>query len=391
MDLPAIPEIRVETAGNDVTYCLPVRPLGKIRWLGLVPVGFSALWLSGVGHMLLSVVRQFSNSKQSGFELFMIVFLAGFVLVGCIPAGFGLLLMFGRCRVTWRDGRLTVSDSIGPFGWRRRMPRAAIRKFEVKAGARSNGQTVTTEPLAALAVLMAEFEKGKPRIVASGYPRQWLEAIAADLSARAGRSQPAAPQIEVSDARENPPQFSDVVEKPVDSKVVIQRQSAGLVLEVPPAGLRKGSMGLFFFAIVWCLFMVVFTAAMAFGKQDKPSKDFWPLLLFLVGFWAVGLGLMAVAVNLGRRRATLTAGNSGLTVVQSGLFGVKRREFRRGEIAAIRADASKVEVNHRPLPELQIHPVTGKKVGLLLGRDAAELRWMATELRHALGVAAKKD
>ncbi len=391
MDLPAIPEIRVETAGNEVTYWLPVRPLGKIRWLGLFLVGFSVVWLSGVGNPFLSEIRQFSKSGPSGFELFMMVFLLAFVAVGCFPAGFGLLLMFGRCRVMWRDGRLKVSDSVGPFGWPRRMPRAAIRKFEVKVGISSNGQQATAGPLAALAMLMVEFEKGKPRIVAVGYPREWLEAIATDLSARAGSSQSAPPQIEVTDARENPPQFQDVLEKPAESKVVIQRQSASIVLEVPPAGLRKGSFGLFFFAILWCLFMVVFTAGMVFGKQDHPAKDFWPLLLFLAGFWAVGLGLMAVAVNLGRRRATLTAGKSGLTVVQSGLFGVKRREFRRADIAAIRAGASRVEVNHRPVPELQIDPVTGKKVGLLLGRDAAELRWMATELRSALGVPAKQD
>src|ERR1017187_5805410 len=75
----------------------------------------------------------------------MIVFLVGFVVTGCVPAFYGLLVMFGRCRERGRDGRLTVSDSVGPFGWRRRMARAAIRKFEVKnAGVSSNGPTVTS-------------------------------------------------------------------------------------------------------------------------------------------------------------------------------------------------------------------------------------------------------
>jgi len=299
--------------------------------------------------------------------------------------------MFGRCRVRWRDGRLTVSDSVGLLGWRRRMPRAAIRKFAVTAGASSNGRPVTTGPLAAMASLVAEFDKGKPRIVAAGYPREWLEAIAADLSARAGRSQPAPPQIEVVDARENPPQFRDVVDKPADSKVVIQRHDASIVLEVPPAGLGKGSMGLFPFASLWCLFMAAFTSAVLFGKQVNPAKGSSPVWPFLVVFWAVGLGMMASAVNLGRRRATLTAGHSGLTVVQTGPFGVKRREFRRGDIATIRADASNVRVHHSRVLELQIHLVTGKKVGLFVGRDTGELRWMATELRNALGVAAQSE
>ncbi|HXR08542.1 MAG TPA: hypothetical protein VN765_14500, partial [Candidatus Acidoferrum sp.] len=171
----------------------------------------------------------------------------------------------------------------------------------------------------------------------------------------------------------------------------IQRQTASIVLDLPPAGLRKGTKGLFGFAIFWCLFMVVFTSVVVFTTREKTVNDFWPFLLFLCGFWAIGIGLMAKAVSMGRQRATVTAGNSGLTVVQTGPFGVKRREFRRPDIAAIRADASGMAVNNVPIIELQIHPVTGKKVGLFAGRDAGELRWMATELRHAMGVAAKKD
>jgi hypothetical protein len=390
MYLTTIPEIRVETAGDEVTYWLPVRPLGKMRWFGLIPVGFSVLWLSGVGRMFLEMLRQISMSKQPGFEYFMVAFLLVFVIVGCFPAGTGFLMMFGQCRVRWRDGRLTVSEFVGPFGWRRRMPRGAIRKFSVKSGASSNGKPVTTGPLASMAMLFAEFEKGRPRIVAMGYPREWLEEMAKELSGRAGRSQPAAPQVEVSDERENPPQFQDVEEKPVGSKVVLQRHVGSIVLEVPAAGLRKGSMGIFPFACLWGLFMTVFTFGTVFGKKvHVRDKDFWMAFLFLAGFWAIGLIMMAAALNMGRRRATLTAGSSGLTVVQSGPFGVKRREFRPGEIVAIRADASNVEVNHSRVIELQIHPMAGKKVGLLVGRDAGELRWMAAELRNALGVAAK--
>ena len=99
MDLTAIPEIRVESAGDEVTYWLPARRLGAIRWLGLIPVGFSAIWLSGVGGILLVVVRQFSSRQQPGGEYFMAAFLAFllvFVVAGCIPLGVGFLVMFGR-------------------------------------------------------------------------------------------------------------------------------------------------------------------------------------------------------------------------------------------------------------------------------------------------------
>lgn len=48
-----------------------------------------------------------------------------------------------------------------------------------------------------------------------------------------------------------------------------------------------------------------------------------------------------------------------------------------------------MEVNERPVIELQIHPVVGKKAGFLAGRDEAELRWIAAHLRRALKVPAR--
>jgi hypothetical protein len=395
MELAAIPEIRVETAGNEATYWLPARPLGALRWLGWIPVGFSLFWIAEVCHMFRDLFPELLRLSRthSGFDHIFaygfFAFVLAFIVAGCVPAAFGLLAMFGRCRIKWRDGRLRVSETLGPLGWRRHMPRAAIRKFTVEWAVSDNKRPVAASPLASLAALVAEFEKGKPRFVAVAYPQEWLRAIATDLSSRAGGSQPAAPRIEVTDDLADPPEFRDVAEKPADSPVVIQRQSSGIVLEIPPAGLRKGSMGLFAFACAWCLFMAVFTFLVVFGKQAKPSPGNLPFWPFLAGFWAIGLGMMAGAVHLGKRRATLTAGKSGLIVVVTSPFGVKRREFRREEIAAVRADDSNVKVNNSPLLELQVHPVTGKKVGLFVNRDPGELRWMATELRNALGVPAE--
>jgi hypothetical protein len=174
-----------------------------------------------------------------------------------------------------------------------------------------------------------------------------------------------------------------VPDQPAGSLVQVEEYAGDVCLNVPAAGLRRGSMGLFFFALMWCGFMVVFTTVIALpgSKRDGPL---WVIILFLLGFWAVGLGMMAVAINLGRRTATLTAEGGRLRVE------TKELEWSRGEISAFRADTSNIEVNHRPVIELQIHPCTGKKVGLLAGRDEKELRWMATRLRHALDVPARK-
>jgi len=389
MDLSAIPEIRVEAAGDEMTYWLPARPLGGLRWLGLLPAGFSALWLAGIAHVLLPQLHPLPNHSQEGFDYLVGAFLLVFVVAGCAPAVLGLLIMFGQCRVRWRDGRLTVLDWAGPVWWRRRMPRSPLRKFLVTGSPASPGQRIGTASRFRLAALLAQFETGTPRIVAAGYPREWLEALAQDLSARMGSMQGASPQVEVFTALTTSPRAEDrPAEKPAGSQVSIQHGSASIVVEVPPLGLHKGSMGLFFMGCVWCLFMAIITAVMLFSDQAAKANDL-ELLLFLAGFWVVGLGLLVVAVYLGKRRATLTAGKSGLTVVQAWPFGVKRREFRRADIETVRMGFSNVRVNNRPLAELQIHRVGAKKVGFFVGREPDELRWMASELRKALGIAAE--
>jgi hypothetical protein len=113
---------------------------------------------------------------------------------------------------------------------------------------------------------------------------------------------------------------------------------------------------------------------------------FW---IFIPGFWLIGLGLMAGAVNLGRRTAQILADSGRLSIATHSIFGLRQREWRREEIAAIRADASGLEVNDHPVLELQIHPVSGKKAGFLAGRTEAELRWMAAQMRRTLKLPAR--
>jgi hypothetical protein len=129
--------------------------------------------------------------------------------------------------------------------------------------------------------------------------------------------------------------------------------------------------------------MAVFTAGAAVAGFEWDGNPWLPILL-IAAFWAFGLGLLAVAVNMGRRTAVMAVEDGRLQVETRGLFGVRRQEWNPGELSAVRADAGGLEVNERPVLELQIHPAGGKKWGLLAGRDEDELRWMATSLRRAL-------
>jgi hypothetical protein len=365
---------------------LPVRPLGLLRLFGLLPIGFSVLWYSGLSHMLAMPIRAFLNHQQQGFDYFLLAFLLLFVVAGFMPAGIGLAILFGRCRVRWREGHLTATELIGPLGWPRRMPRSPIRKFVVAAGpgGAADGQFVPAGTSGA-GMLLAQFETGRPRVVAAGYPREWLEAMAQDLSRRAGCSQPAAPKVEMLAAGAQPLPTEEAVAQPAGSQVVIRRQSASTTLEVPALGLRKGSMGLIYIGSFWCLFLAAMTAVMVLGSHPAKPKDLG-FVPFLAVFWAVGLGMLGAAFQLGKRRARITAGRSGVTVTQTSPFGTKRRDIKRTEIETVGVGFSNVEVNHHRIEELQFRLLTGKKVGYFAGRDPDELRWIAAELRNALGM-----
>jgi hypothetical protein len=113
--------------------------------------------------------------------------------------------------------------------------------------------------------------------------------------------------------------------------------------------------------------------------------------LFIAGFWAVGAGLLLLALKMRLRRAELTVAGDTLQIEVRGLFGICRMQWHGGELAVVRVDASGMEVNDEPVLELRIEPLTGKKVGLMAGRDEQELRWMAPLLRRQLALPARRS
>jgi hypothetical protein len=161
---------------------------------------------------------------------------------------------------------------------------------------------------------------------------------------------------------------------------------------VPPAGVWKASKGMVAFASIWCIFMTVFTCGWLLASNSKKSSGVpLPVWLIIGLFWLIGISMMAGAINMGRRRAVLRVDATGLKVAQQGPFGTRAWQWPREAIAAIRVDASGMEVNDRPVMELQIHPLSGRKKGFFMGRNEAELRWMAAELRKASGTPAQSD
>jgi hypothetical protein len=174
--------------------------------------------------------------------------------------------------------------------------------------------------------------------------------------------------------------------QPVGSDIVLKRFDDGISIRVPPAGLWHGSRGLFAFSVVWNALILIITVGMlaAYFAVGMPAADLWVMVLVPSVLWTVGISLMLVGVNMGRREAGLAVAGGTLMVMQTGLFGTKQREWPLDRVASVGVGPSGITVNNVPVLQLQILDKSGSKLGLLAGRSDEELHWLARELRAAV-------
>ncbi len=180
---------------------------------------------------------------------------------------------------------------------------------------------------------------------------------------------------------------------PTGSNIGCESFPDGVTIQIPPAGVWKGSKGLFVFGILWLAIVGPISLCMLGGLlganvgqvKKADANAVWILPLVMSLFWAVGIGMLLAAINMGRRKAALAVTAGSLLVIQTGLFGTKRRQWEPGEVEAVCTGPSGLEVNGEPVMELHIHD-GGGKFRLLCGRSDAELEFVARTLRQALGV-----
>jgi hypothetical protein len=201
----------------------------------------------------------------------------------------------------------------------------------------------------------------------------------------------------MSDSNEQQPMNADEVVTegeprqpgpPAGSPIKIERFPDGLTIEIPPAGLWRGSQGLFFFAVLWngIIGIITFCLLGAILGGDAKDNSIWALPAFLSIFWLVGIGILLAALNMGLRKAAIAVTGGTLMVIQKSIFGSKQRDWEKGDVEAVRAGPSGMTVNDRPVLELQIFDGGAAKFGMLCGRTDEELHWLAEELRVALGI-----
>ncbi len=388
-------QIVTRELADGVRFVLPRRELGALRtvgWFlcvfGLMFGGFAVFWIAGVA-------TAGGAGQSGGLDLLMAVFGLPFLGVGLMVLCIGLLILKGHTEVELTRRRLRVWERVGwlqCWSWSR--PVAQLRRLVVDTSSwEVNGKPVAQGPLADFGAVKAEFKQTtvKPLIFAIGYPRTLLLVLADLLADRLDRQgvhtilDRDASSVAVRDGVEPSPisGADEIPVQPPDSQVVLTHSNEGLTLTVPPMGIGKSGYGLFSFSIIWLGFMTVFTSMWVFGAGNKVE---WFVYLFIAGFWAIGFVILVAAVNMGKRHAIIDVVGDTILITRKNLFGVKQHDWRRGEIESIRCGSSGMEVNNRPVIELQVHPKQGKKVGLFSGRDKKELRWIAGVLTEALSL-----
>lgn len=377
--------------GDAIAFELPRRPLGGLKVGAAFMVAFG---LAFAAAPLATAVAGLGASPDP-FDLIFLAFSLIFVAGGGLVALLGLAAVAGCSSVVIRPGTIVAVERLGPLRWRRSAPAAGLQRLEVIRGrTRINGRPVREGPAAELSALSAEFEDGRRFLLVVCYPESWLLPLADTLSAElvedrpavlVGREEPPAVEVVRVDADDEGRRGAPVA-RPAGSTVTLAENPDGITLTIPPAGLRKGSRGLFAFAVLWCGFMTVFTTGIVAGPLlgASFSGSIWAMVGFCALFWAIGVFLIVASINMGRRRAIIDVVDDVLLINRANLFGLKSHQWDGAELETVIVGPSGLEVNEVPVLELKVCPKTGREVGLFAGRDADELRWIAWKVRERL-------
>jgi hypothetical protein len=405
------PEIVVTETADGVHYRLPRPPLGPARFAGCFPIAFGCV-PAAMGTAFLTFAVMIIPNLSGPEILISCVFLVlplAFLLAGLALIFLGAWILAGHQEIVLTARHLRGAFCVGPLRWPGRRSRARLKQLTVVRGHQPGQGPRNAVPLGGY-VLQAECEGSSPLRLAVGYPEEWLQALADDLAGRcralpteaAGEIVTAA--VDVAEESASPRDIRDRPERPINCRATLEQRADGMTVAMPPAGVWGGNNKfVLLWTCCWCGFLLPFTlwfgAAALLGKfsdeQGQPASPLCPLL-FLVPFWLVGILFVVGILHQGRRRVTLTVDGERLLVEQVGLFGTRRSEWPRGEIAELRVVCDRCspigEGKNNPyypwLIDLRVVPRDGAAVNVLTYREGdprkADLEWMATVLRATL-------
>jgi hypothetical protein len=379
-------------SGDTTCWVLPPRRLGWLRWLGLPFMLIGAVFAL---HPLWALWHSWQRS--SGLAPLIGV---PFAIFGLAPVGIGLFVIAGRTEIRLTPAHLLAIERAGPLHWTHgRYAPGSIRRLDVRSVTQDGSQAPT--PLRDLTVLWVEYEGGNSPL-AVGYPRALLRPLANDIASKCaelagGEGGGVAPtRVEVVEHDPTGAVFEttdEIPPQPKDSLVTLERTADGLTLRVPPLGFFRGSGGIGVFAVMWTASLVVIACVFGGITLSGGSGNLWsgvPIFGVVMGvFCAVGVFLLVQARRLGSTGVIFDVTADALLVSRASTAGVEQRQWGREEVSGVAVAPTGTRVNNRPVLQIKVTPRTGRPYGVLAGRQEDELRWIAAELRAALGPPAK--
>jgi hypothetical protein len=219
-----------------------------------------------------------------------------------------------------------------------------------------------------------------------------LLALAANLAHHCFRGEweqepePHGGSLEVIESAVETTGFCERHEQPAGSSVVLERRADGVSLILPPgAAVVVASWPLLLFSLpLYGFCFLIFCGLVANGVTAAERGESLATGVILFGaFLVAGLGILLAAIDLGRCWAVLTVKRETLWVRTVSLFSDREHSWRRKEIADIRTGPAEGE-RYKAQAELQIHLKCTSTICFFAGRNADDLDWVATVLRHAL-------
>lgn len=137
--LPSDSPIRVEEDSPDVLrfgLAAAQNPVAKWCVAGFMLL-FSLIWYG----FTLSSLLNIRHNPVGPHTIIELLFSLPFVVVGLVPLGFALMALFGVITVSLTRETLSCRWSVGPFGWTKRLPTAAISQVRVESGDNQNLRT----------------------------------------------------------------------------------------------------------------------------------------------------------------------------------------------------------------------------------------------------------
>lgn len=419
-DTSRAPEFRIIERPHGVSFILPPRNLGKLRWLGLIAWVFAAIIFS-MALAVLSMVAQFIGAflhyPIPWYTTCLITLLLGLLWLvykkstTSISPGFGLLLiglgMIYECHSEIRiDGDdLLDIEHAGPFSATMvRRKRTDITLFRITSAGMDSPSDKPTIGTRFFSIQALPAPDSKQKDFAPGYSRALLLAVAEALHQRLGLastesvlqagavvSSDQGPRVEaeplqpVRAATLTPEDLADLPQPP-SSKIQWVDSAGPSTLLIPPVGFTGSALSVFLFGIGMSIFSLVFMG-MSLWMTGRESMLFEiPFIVVGLVFLGLGLAILLQGVQLSRQRTVLVADPTSLIITQTGPLKKSEQVIARAQMAAITSADSGTSINNQPLRQLQIRLTNRENRGFLTGRPEPELSWLASKLRQKLQV-----